>query len=150
MQGQANYKINYNVTSDYDELAYQLPNLYNGSPDFLHTIDVTYTLAGSPTLEAFRLVKAYPVVGIKDTIVNPPEYDSDGVALRHHPARRREPDAGTAFHDHRGGHGRERNQRGAGLHQRHGHDGARLGLPDGQWLDQGMGLHVVRHRGGQL
>ncbi len=79
VQGQADYTINYNVTNDYDELAYQLPNLYNGNPDFLHTIDVTYTLAGSPTLEAFRLVKAYPVVAIKDNIVNPPEYDSDGL-----------------------------------------------------------------------
>ena len=65
VQGQANYKINYNVTNDYDELAYQLPNLYNGNPAFLHTIDVTYTQAGAPTLEAFRLVKAYPVVAIK-------------------------------------------------------------------------------------
>ena len=79
VQGQAKYSINYNVTNDYDELAYQLPNLYNGSPDFLHTIDVTYTATGQPTLEATRLVKAYPVVAIRDNIVNPPEYDSDGL-----------------------------------------------------------------------
>ena len=79
VQGQANYSINYNVTSDYDELAYQLPNVYNGNPNFLHTIDVTYTQTGAPTLEAFRLVKAYPVVAIKDNIVNPPEYDADGL-----------------------------------------------------------------------
>ena len=80
VQGQANYSINYNVTNDYDELAYQLPNLYNGYPDFLHTIDVTYMQTGAPTLEAFRLVKAaIPVVAIKDGIVNPPEYDSDGL-----------------------------------------------------------------------
>ena len=78
-QGQAGYQINYNVTNDYDELAYQLPNLYNGNPDFVHTIDVTYTLAGSPTLEAFRLVKAKPVVAIQDNIVNPPEFDADGL-----------------------------------------------------------------------
>ena len=79
VQGQANYSINYNVTSDYDELAYQLPNLYNGNPDFLHTIDVTYTQPGAPTLESYRLVKAYPVTVIQDNIVNPPEYDADGV-----------------------------------------------------------------------
>ena len=79
VQGQSNYTINYNVTNDYDELAYQLPNLYNGNPDFLHTIDVTYTQAGAPTLEAFRLVKAFPVVAIEDNIINPPEYDSDGI-----------------------------------------------------------------------
>lgn len=79
VQGQAKYSINYNVTSDYHELAYQLPNLYNGNPDFLHTINVTYTAAGQPTLVAMRLVKAYPVVAIKDNIVNPPEYDADGL-----------------------------------------------------------------------
>ena len=55
------------------------PTSITADPDFLHTIDVTYTLAGSPTLEAFRLVKAYPVVAIKDNIANPPEYDSDGL-----------------------------------------------------------------------
>ena len=80
VQGQANYHINYNVANDYDELSYQLPNLYNGNPDFLHTIDVTYTNTGTPLLEAYRLVKAAPVVAIKDNIVNPPEYDADGIA----------------------------------------------------------------------
>ena len=78
VQGSANYSINYNVTSDYDELAYQLPNLYNGNPNFLHTIEVTYTQTGAPTLTASRLVKAAPVVTIMDNIVNPPEFDNDG------------------------------------------------------------------------
>ena len=56
-----------------------LPNLYNDLPDFLHTIDVTYTPPpGGMPLEAFRLVKAKPVVVIKDNIVTPPEVDSDG------------------------------------------------------------------------
>ena len=82
--------INYNVTSDYDELAFQLPNLYNDQPDFLHTIDVTYTPpSGGTPLEAFRLVKAKPVVVIKDNIVTPPEVDSDGKALRHQSSGRR-------------------------------------------------------------
>ncbi|MBE7194923.1 MAG: hypothetical protein INR66_20910, partial [Gordonia polyisoprenivorans] len=82
VQGQANYSINYNVANDYDELAYQLPNLYNGNADFLHTLDVTYTAAGQPTLEAFRLVKARPVATVKDTIINPPQYDADGTPFR--------------------------------------------------------------------
>ena len=38
-----------------------------------------YTQTGAPSLEATRLVKAAPVVAIKDSIVNPPEYDSDGL-----------------------------------------------------------------------
>ena len=78
-QGQSGYSITYNVTNDYDELDYTLPNLYNGNPAFLFTLDVKYTQTGAPSLEATRLVKAYPVVAIKDSIVNPPEYDSDGL-----------------------------------------------------------------------
>ena len=79
-QSRTNYHVNYNVTNDYHELAFQLPNLYNDQPDFLHTIDVTYTNPGDPALEAFRLVKARAVPTIRDTIVTPPEVDSDGKA----------------------------------------------------------------------
>ena len=78
VQPQSAYSINYNVTNDYHELAYTLPNLYNGSPDFLHTVTVTYTNTGSPTLTAARLVKARPIAVIKDLIITPPETDSDG------------------------------------------------------------------------
>jgi len=77
-QSRTNYQINYNVTNDYHELAFQLPNLYNDQPDFLHTIDVTYTNVGNATLEATRLVKARAVAVIRDVIVTPPEVDSDG------------------------------------------------------------------------
>ena len=77
-QPRSGYSINYNVTGDYHELAFQLPNLYNDNPNFLHTIDVTYTNPGNPMLEAFRLVKARPIPVIRDTIVTPPEVDSDG------------------------------------------------------------------------
>lgn len=77
-QSRASYRINYNVTNDYHELAYQLPNLYNDNPDFLHTIEVTYSATGLPTLQATRLVKAKPIPVIKNVIVTPPEVDSDG------------------------------------------------------------------------
>lgn len=77
-QSRASYHINYNATSDYHELAYQLPNLYNGTPDFLHTLDATFTATGLPALEATRLVRARPVTTIKDNIINPPEVDADG------------------------------------------------------------------------
>ena len=79
-QSRSTYQIHYNITTDYHELAFQLPNLYNDNPDFLHTIEVTYTNPGSPTLEAFRLVKARAIPVIRDTIVTPPEVDSDGKA----------------------------------------------------------------------
>ncbi len=68
-QDRSRYTINYDVTGAYDELAFTLPSLYNGTPDFLHTIDVTYAASGVPTVEATRTVKARPVVTIKDIIV---------------------------------------------------------------------------------
>ncbi|HEX8077307.1 MAG TPA: hypothetical protein VF511_05790, partial [Chthoniobacterales bacterium] len=80
-QNRANYSINYDIdgpNGQYHELAFQLPNLYNDNPSFLHTIDVTYTNPGNPTLETFRLVRARPIAVIKDIIVTPPEVDSDG------------------------------------------------------------------------
>ena len=96
-------------TSDYDELAYQLPNLYNGNPDFLHTIDVTYTQRRvSPTLEAFRLVKAYPVVGHQGQHRQPARVRCGRPALRHHPARRGQPHGGATLLQHRGADRRDR------------------------------------------
>jgi len=77
-QSRTSYMINYDVTNEYHELAFKLPNLYNDIPDFLHTIDVTYTNPGNPTLETFRLVKARPIPVIRNVIVTPPEVDSDG------------------------------------------------------------------------
>ena len=85
VQPRASYSIsghNVNNSGDpnqqLDELAYQLPNLYNGQPDFLHTITVTYTETGAETLTAARLVKARPVVVVQDNILSPPEFDADG------------------------------------------------------------------------
>ena len=77
-QDRSKYSINYNVTNDYHELAYQLPNLYNGNPDFLHTVDVTLSSTGAPTFETTRLVKAQPVIAIQNEIVTPTQVDSDG------------------------------------------------------------------------
>ena len=61
-----------------DELAYTLPNLYNGQPDFLNTITVTFPLSTGEVLTATRLVKAQPVTVVQDNIVSPPEFDADG------------------------------------------------------------------------
>lgn len=80
-QNRASHQINYNIDGNggqYHELAYQLPNLYNDNPSFLHTIDVSYTNPGNPAPQATRLVRARPVAVIKNIIVTPPEVDSDG------------------------------------------------------------------------
>ncbi|HEX8679061.1 MAG TPA: hypothetical protein VF683_03840, partial [Chthoniobacterales bacterium] len=80
-QNRAAYSINYDVDGNggqYHELAYKLPNLYNDNPSFLHTLDVTYTNPGNPTLQATRLVRARPVATIRNIIVTPPEVGSDG------------------------------------------------------------------------
>ena len=85
VQPRSSYTIdayNVNGASDpnqqLDELAYQLPNLYNGQADFLHTITVSYTEASSEVLTATRLVKMQPIAVIQDNIVTPPEFDPDG------------------------------------------------------------------------
>ena len=62
----------------YDELAYPLPNLYNGESNFLNTIIVTSTTSSGLSLTATRLVKAYPVTSIEDNVLTPPEVDANG------------------------------------------------------------------------
>ena len=80
-QPKSAYSIDqYNIgpNGQFDELAFTLPNLYNGKPDFLHTITVTYTNTGSPMLTATRLVKAQPVFSVVDNILTPPQLDQNG------------------------------------------------------------------------
>ena len=74
------YNVNNNgdPNQQLDELAYTLPNLYNGQPDFLHTITVTFPLSTGEILTATRLVKAQPVTVVQDNILSPPEFDADG------------------------------------------------------------------------
>jgi len=75
----ADYQIEYNVTGDYHALAYDLPNLYNDQPDFLHKISVIHDRpVGQSDFEAVRLVKALPVTTPRVLIVTPPELGSDG------------------------------------------------------------------------
>jgi hypothetical protein len=89
VQPRSSYSINYNVNNmpgqnQLDELAYPLPSLYNGQPDFLHTITVTYTqpAPNSEVLTTARLVKMQPVTVIQDNILSPPEFDADGNVYR--------------------------------------------------------------------
>jgi hypothetical protein len=78
-QDRADYAIEYNATADYHALAYNLPNLYNDVPDYLHRINVIHDRpTGQSDFEATRLVKALPVTTPRVLIVNPPELGSDG------------------------------------------------------------------------
>ena len=78
-QDRSEYSIEYNATADYHALAYDLPNLYNDLPDFLHKITVVHDRpVGQSDFEATRLVKALPVTTPRVLIVNPPELGSDG------------------------------------------------------------------------
>jgi hypothetical protein len=78
-QDRAEYSIEYNVTNDYHALAYDLPNLYNDLPDYLHKITVIHDRpTGQSDFEATRLIRAFPVSTPRVLIVNPPELGSDG------------------------------------------------------------------------
>jgi glycosidase len=83
------------VTTNEHQVQVRLPNFYNGDPDFLHTLAMTYTRDGYPSLQAQR--QAYSTVnadsnsdGIPDawelqwglsamTLSPAADYDSDGV-----------------------------------------------------------------------
>ncbi len=77
-QGKEAYNIAYNETEQYHALAFNLPNLFNGDPDYLHQIEVIYSHAGI-TLTAYRQVKAQPTPLPPTLIVTRPEqFDSNG------------------------------------------------------------------------
>jgi hypothetical protein len=78
-QGQENYTITRGDPGGLGMIAYDLPDLYNGDPDLLRHIEVTFLTEGNVTLSADRYVRYE--AGEKDLHVNilyPPEYDSDG------------------------------------------------------------------------
>ena len=72
--------IIYNAAPGFHDFQFALPNLYNGIPDFLHTIEATMTRPSPDTnLVTNRAVRAaisQPAVFL--SINNPPEVDSDG------------------------------------------------------------------------
>ncbi len=76
-QDRGQYAIIRNETAQYHALAYNLPNLYNGQPDFLHHINATHTRAGV-LLKADRKVRAQVVEIPFLSITTPPAFDSDG------------------------------------------------------------------------
>ena len=72
--------IIYNAAPGFHDYQFALPNLYNGVPDFLHSIRVTMNRpTPDPDLVTTREVRAQvtqPAVFV--SINNPPEVDSDG------------------------------------------------------------------------
>jgi hypothetical protein len=77
-QGKDQYGITYEETDEYHALTFDLPNLYNGDPDFLHEIEVRHT-DGGLTLIGTRNVKAQPVpIPPRLTITRPEQFDSNG------------------------------------------------------------------------
>lgn len=83
-QARSSYQINYDATPDYHELQFpkngeSFPNLFNGFPDFLHTIQVTHTRPSQPLLTSTRQVKFFPSAAAPyAAILNPPELDAAG------------------------------------------------------------------------
>ena len=78
-QDRGDYQIEWNATTDYHALTYNLPNLYNDQPDYLHRIHVVHDRpVGQSDFEASRLVRAVPVTTPRVLIVTPPELGSDG------------------------------------------------------------------------
>ena len=83
VQGREDYRFNWDVDEYHHEIAYTLPDLYDGDPSGLHHIYVTHTNAagGGVTLTSERYVKARETDGGPHVdIIAPPELDSDGKA----------------------------------------------------------------------
>lgn len=80
VQTPQNLSILYNTSPGFHDFQFALPNLYNGIPDFLHTVEVTMDRPSpDPDLVTSRQVRAQvtqPAVFV--SINNPPEVDSDG------------------------------------------------------------------------
>ncbi|MCB1132296.1 MAG: hypothetical protein KDN05_14290, partial [Verrucomicrobiae bacterium] len=71
--------IAYNETAEYHALAFTLPNLYDGRPEFLHRIEVTHDRPDPlADLTATRRVTALPSTKPRITILQPQEFGSDG------------------------------------------------------------------------
>jgi len=86
-QSKDNYILKYDISDgghplkpgDWHEIGFRFPNLFNGDPNFQHSVEVVHTTTGNIDLQASRLVKAAPAdTGPFINIIEPPEVDSDG------------------------------------------------------------------------
>jgi hypothetical protein len=77
-QPRANYHIMYNDGPGVHALAFALPNLFNGDPNFQHHLEVDFSRDGFPALEANRFVRAQPTAAPYVTFASPPAADTNG------------------------------------------------------------------------
>jgi len=83
IQDKGAYSIIWDETADYHALKYDLPNLYNGQPDWLHGIEVVLVRDGAGDITATRLVRAEKSAEAPTLeVVEPKEYDSDGQPIK--------------------------------------------------------------------
>ena len=83
VQDKGGYTIVWNESADYHALQYDLPNLYNGQPEWLHGIEVTLVRDGAGDIVATRLAKAERAEEAPALeVVEPKEYDSDGKPIK--------------------------------------------------------------------
>ena len=70
----------WDTSSDTSEntLTFKMPNVYNGSPDWLHSFEIRGVRSGYPTLRATRKVKTRGELLPSIIIAEPPELGSDG------------------------------------------------------------------------
>jgi hypothetical protein len=77
IQNRDQYRIGYE--NGFQTLAFDLPNMYNGQPDWLHGIEISFNRPDAARIVVGRLVKAMAVPAPpKVSIVEPQEIDSDG------------------------------------------------------------------------
>jgi glycosidase len=77
IQNRDQYRIGYE--NGLQTLAFDLPNMYNGQPDWLHGIEVTFNRPNASSVTAARLVRAMVVPPPpRVDIVEPQEIGSDG------------------------------------------------------------------------
>ncbi|MGA0845747.1 MAG: hypothetical protein ACO3RV_04335, partial [Luteolibacter sp.] len=76
-QDRSSYRIIRDETFDYHALAFPIPPIYNGQPDFLHHIGVTHT-RDNISLRATRVVRAAVSEKPYLAITTPPSVGSDG------------------------------------------------------------------------
>ena len=76
-QPRISYSIVRDETAQYHALAFTIPSLYNGNPDFLHHIEITHSRA-NVNLVATRVVRAAVSEKPSLAITTPPAVGSDG------------------------------------------------------------------------
>ncbi len=68
----------WDVNETENQITFKMPNVYNGSPDWLHSFEIVGARSGYPTLYATRKVTTRGELLPSIIVVEPPELTSDG------------------------------------------------------------------------